>query len=42
MEGELASRALPSAGENLGPQESTNPMEPEEINPAPLERAFQI
>lgn len=35
-------RALPFAGENLGPQESTNPMEAEEINSCPLERAFQI
>lgn len=40
---ELDSRApLPFAGESLGPQESTNPLEAEEINPAPLERAFQI
>ena len=29
------------SGENLGPQESMNPMEAE-INPAPLERALQI
>lgn len=39
---ESVPRALPFAGENLGPQESTHPMEAEEINSCPLERAFQI
>lgn len=31
-----------AAGANLGPRESTNPKDAEEINPAPLERTFQI